>query len=210
MVRLSDDEAYAAFRALRWDDGEAVCPRCGCLGAYEYRARRIFRCRECKAQFSVTSGTIFASRKMSYRDLLAAMAIFVNGAKGYSALQLSRDLECQYKTAFVLAHKLREIMSDTQDGTQASGKVEIDGGYFGGYVKPANRKEDRIDRRARLALNGKRLAVIMVRERGGRSITFVAKSEAAFAPQMHSHIGRVRPCTPTKPRHGTGCMPASP
>ena len=92
VIRLSDDEAYAAFRALRWDGGEAVCPKCGCLGAYEYRARRIFRCRECKAQFSVTSGTIFASRKMSYRDLLAAIAIFVNGAKGYSALQLSRDL----------------------------------------------------------------------------------------------------------------------
>jgi transposase-like protein len=147
VIRLSDDEAYAAFRALRWDDGEPVCPRCGCFGAYEYKARRIFRCRECKAQFSVTSGTIFASRKMSYRDLLAAIAIFVNGAKGYSAPQLSRDLNCQYKSAFVLADKLREIMSDGQDGRQISGRVEIDGDYFGGYVKPANRKDDRIDRR---------------------------------------------------------------
>ena len=63
------------------------------------------------AQFSVTSGTIFASRKLPIRDYLLAIAIFVNGAKGHSALQLSRDLDCQYKTAFVLAHKLREAMA---------------------------------------------------------------------------------------------------
>ncbi len=63
------------------------------------------------AQFSVTSGTIFASRKMSYTDLLAAIVIVINGAKGVSALQLARDLDCQHKTAFVLAHKLREAMA---------------------------------------------------------------------------------------------------
>ena len=58
-----------------------------------------------------TSGTIFASRKLAVRDILAAIAIFVNGAKGHSALQLSRDLDCQYKTAFVLSHKLREALA---------------------------------------------------------------------------------------------------
>lgn len=47
----------------------------------------------------------------AYRDYLLAIAIFVNGAKGHSALQLSRDLGCQYKTAFVLAHELREAAS---------------------------------------------------------------------------------------------------
>ena len=61
------------------------------------------------------SGTIFASRKMSFTDLLAAIVIFVNGAKGVSALQVSRDLDCQYKTAFVLSHKLREAMA-REDG----------------------------------------------------------------------------------------------
>jgi hypothetical protein len=45
---------------------------------------------------------------MEFVDLLAAICIFVNCAKGISALQLSRDLDCQYKTAYVLAHKLRE------------------------------------------------------------------------------------------------------
>ena len=83
------------------------------------------------------SGTIFASRKLSIRDYLLAIAIFVNGAKGHSALQLSRDLDCQYKTAFVLAHKIREAMASEANGATVSGEVEIDGAYFGGHVQPA-------------------------------------------------------------------------
>ena len=71
-----------------------------------------FKCKNCHHQFSVTSGTIFASRKMAFVDLLAAICIIVNAAKGLSMIQLSRDLDCQYKTAFVLAHKLREAMAN--------------------------------------------------------------------------------------------------
>ncbi len=84
VLRLSEGEAYETFKQFRWaaNDGEPVCPRCGSVEAYQYRARRIFKCKACAAQFSVTTATIFASRKMSYRDLLAAIAIFVNGAKG--------------------------------------------------------------------------------------------------------------------------------
>src|SRR6185369_15632642 len=115
--------------------------------------------------FSVTSGTIFASHKLPIRDYLLAIAIFVNGAKGHSALQLSRDLDCQYKTAFVLAHKLREAMAAESEGRTVSGSVEIDGAYFGGYIKPANHKENRVDRRRLLNQNGKRRCVVIMRER---------------------------------------------
>src|SRR5215217_8991784 len=99
-----EDQAYAAFRKLRWPetDGQPVCPRCGCLDVYEITTRRKFKCAACYYQFSVTSRTIFASRKMAFVDLLAAICIIVNGAKGLSALQLARDIDCQHKTAFVL------------------------------------------------------------------------------------------------------------
>jgi hypothetical protein len=50
-------------------------------------------------QFSVTARTIFQDHKRAVRDYLLAIAIFANGAKGHAALQLSRDLDCQYKTA---------------------------------------------------------------------------------------------------------------
>src|SRR5207302_10886237 len=104
-------------------EGKPFCAKCGSVTVYEYTARRIFKCKGCGAQFSVTSGTIFASRKMAVRDLLAAIAIFVNGAKGHSALQLSRDLDCQYKTAFVLAHKIREALAVEQAASTISGTV---------------------------------------------------------------------------------------
>ena len=65
VARLSEQEARDTFRQIRWaaTNGEPVCPRCGCLAIYEYASRPIFKCKGCGHQFSVTSGTIFASRK---------------------------------------------------------------------------------------------------------------------------------------------------
>ena len=175
-----EDKAYATFRRMRWADteGAPVCPRCGSLKAYDVAGRRKFKCAACAHQFSVTSGTIFASRKMSFTDLCGAIVIFVNAVKGLSALQLSRDLDCQYKTAFVLAHKLREALSAEMEGMGLSGEVEIDGAYFGGSIRPANNKVDRVDRRLSRFQTGDRRVVVVMRERGGRTLTFVAKKEA--------------------------------
>src|SRR6267154_4530066 len=163
VARLSDEEAYQTFKLVRWaaTDGQPVCPRCGCVAVYTYATRKLFKCQGCNHQFSVTSGTIFASRKLSIRDYLLAIAIFVNGAKGHSALQMSRDLDCQYKTAFVMAHKLREAIGSQLESGEIGGEgktVEVDGAYFGGKRKPENRKADRTDRR--LSTEGRQVVVI--------------------------------------------------
>jgi len=180
VYQMGEDKAHDTFCQLRWPDteGEAVCPKCGCTESYRITTRRKFKCVACHHQFSVTSGTIFASRKMSFTDLLAAVVIFVNGAKGVSALQMSRDLDCQYKTAFVLAHKLREAMAHEDKGQVLEGEVELDGAYFGGYVKPANEKENRRDRRFAINQSGKRQVVVVGREREGDMLTAVDRSEA--------------------------------
>ncbi len=190
VMRLSDAEAYEQFKAIRWaeNDGEPVCQRCGCVTVYEYKSRRIFKCKGCEAQFSVTTATIFASRKLAIRDLLAAIAIFVNGAKGISALQMSRDLNVQYKTAFVLTHKLREAMAADIQSRKVAGDVEIDGAYFGGYVKPENRKEDRRDRRLSENQTGKRRVVVVMRERDGRTVPAVFKAEGDALDMIQSRV----------------------
>ena len=190
VARVSEDEAREMFRAIRWTstDGDPVCPRCGCYAIYEYKTRRIFKCQGCGHQFSVTSGTIFASRKLPVRDILLAIALFVNGAKGMPALQLSRDLDVQYKTAFVMAHKLREAMAAENADMTLSGEVEIDGAYFGGHVRPENRKEDRKDRRLKVNQSGKRLVVVVMRERNGRTLPFVFRSEDASVPTIRAHV----------------------
>ncbi len=190
VARMTDEEAREAFKMVRWSDthGQPYCPECGSVALYTYRTRHIWKCKGCEHQFSVTSGTIFASHKRPIRDYLLAIAIFVNGAKGHSALQLSRDLDCQYKTAFVLAHKIREAIGATDKDAKVSGEVEIDGMYAGGYVKPANYKDHRRDRRLAVNQNGKRRVVIVARERGGKTITFVAKSEDAGVPMLRDRI----------------------
>jgi len=190
VFRMSDDQAYETFCAIRWaeTDGKPVCPRCGCVEAYTIATRRKFKCVACHHQYSVTSGTIFASRKLAFVDLLAAIALFVNGAKGVAALHVSRDLNVQYKTAYVLCHKLREAMA-SERATTLNGTVEIDGAYFGGYVKPENRKEDRRDRRLVANQTGKRQCVVIMRERGGRSLPFVVRNEGDAVPFVRDHVG---------------------
>ena len=194
IYKAGEDAAYETFRKMRWSetDGEAVCPRCGHDEAYGITTRRRFKCKACHHQFSVTSGTIFASRKMDFVDLLAAICILVNASKGVSAVQLSRDLDCQYKTAFVLAHKLREAMArEVHDGDMLTGHVEVDGAYFGGHVRPENRKEDRKDRRRLINRSPRRRVVVAFRERSGQTRPFVAHSEAEGVSLAAEHVDRM-------------------
>jgi transposase-like protein len=186
VARMSDEEAERVFVRLRWADnkGDAYCPHCGCTTVYMARrpngAPR-WRCKACRKDFSVTSGTLFAFHKMPLRSYLMAVAIFCNEVKGKSMLALSRDLGTQYKTAFVLAHKMREAMSREVRAHADLGKdgksAAVDGGYFGGYVKPANLKENRVDRRLRRHQSGKRQVVVVIREHDGVTLPGVFKSE---------------------------------
>jgi len=193
IYQAGEDKAYRTFCTLRWPltNGDPVCPRCGCLDAYEIATRRKFKCKACWHQFSVTSGTIFASRKMAFTDLLAAICIVVNGAKGIAALQLSRDLDCQYKTAFVLSHKLREALASERKGVVLDGVVEVDGAYFGGHIRPANLKDERIDRRLAEHQTGKRRVVVAFRKRGGRILSFVRRQEADGVELAKQHVDRL-------------------
>ncbi len=203
IYKAGEGAAYKTFCAIRWEEtgGEAVCPRCGCLDSYEITTRRKFKCKACNHQYSVTSGTIFASRKMDFTDLLAAICIFVNGAKGMSALQLSRDLDCQYKTAFVLSHKLREAMAAERGEIVLDGEVEVDGMYNGGHIRPQNVKEERIDRRLAEHQTGTRRVVVAFRKRGGRTLSFVCHNEAEGVELAKHHVDRMAIIHADEARH---------
>ena len=192
VARMSDEEARATFQRIRWADngGEPHCPECGCLKVYGLKTRPVWKCSGCMYQFSVTAGTIFADRKRPIRDYLLAIAIFVNGAKGHSALQLSRDLNCQYKTAFVLAHKLREVIEAEQRKVEFSHATEkeIDGAYFGGHVVPKNEAAERVDRRLAEEQTGKRQVVVVMRERHGRTLPFVVGKESDAVPVIRERV----------------------
>jgi hypothetical protein len=183
VMRMSDRGVENVFLRLRWPqtDGEPVCPRCDCQICYDCRRSDLSRAgaaRPAVPIFSITSGTLFAWHKLPLRSYLMAIALFCNEVKGKSMLAFSRDLDVQYKTAFVLAHKLREAMASSTKALRIGGEgraAEIDGAYFGGHVRPENRAADRIDRRLVENQSGKRQVVVAIRERAGRTLAQVSR-----------------------------------
>jgi transposase-like protein len=198
VLGMTEPAAETMFAAIRWAEtqGRPVCPRCGCPTCYDCRrptSTPRWRCKACRADFSLTSGTLFAFRKLPIRTYLAAIVIFVNEVKGKSALALSRDLGVQYKTAFVLAHKIREAMASEMKGAMIGGAgrvVEIDGCHVGGHVRPENEKKDRQDLRLAQNQTGTRRVVVALRERGGRTLTMAFKTEAASIDFIKSRVDR--------------------
>ena len=150
-----------------------------------------WKCGGCRRKFSLTSQTLFHSRKLPVRDYLAVIALFVNGVKGTSALQISRDLNINPKSSFVLLHKLREAMGSqvhNPDEPELSGEIQVDGAFFGGHVKPENRKADRKDRRLAEEQTGKRQVVVVAREVNGRTRPFVVSRESEAVPLIRQHV----------------------
>lgn len=200
IARMSEYEAIMVMKRLRWGEGEeVVCPRCGkAHKAYFIKSRRQWQCKECQYRFSVTSGTLFAHHKLPLKDILFACSLYVNAAKGISALQIARDLDVQYKTAFVLFHKIKEALKNYQVESfkkeantgkkPLSGIIHMDATYVHSSRKPKNKKQDRIDRRLKQHENPKKRAILVMRDSfpktedpnligARRTMAFVAKSE---------------------------------
>ena len=122
--------------------------------------------------------------KSWHKTYLLAISIFTNSVKSLSALQLSRELDVQYKTAWVLSHKIRESLLDDANDEMLTGVCEIDGVYVGGKTRQINTIADRVDRR-KINHPNKRV-VISLRQRADigddvvgavKTKTFVLKSE---------------------------------
>lgn len=185
VMQMSDAEAFEVFKSLRWgSDDKIACPCCGVINQHYFqRTRKTWRCKDCGHTFSVTSGTIFAFHKLSLKVYLAAIALYSNAVKGVSALQMSRDLGVQYKTAFVLAHKIRESLIEQRVLDKLDGEIHVDGAYVNGHIRPKNKKIDRIDRRLAIHQKPNKRCLFVMRQKceelaGGRkTLTFVIKSE---------------------------------
>lgn len=188
IAKMTENQATKFFRKLRWEttNGHPVCPCCGSLKHYDLKTRDVWKCKECGKQFTVTSGTLFANHKLPLKKYLLAIALYSNAAKGISALKLSRELNIQYKTAFVLLHKMRDALLLTRDESPLTGVCEMDGAYVNGYVRPANNIEDRIDRRLAANQNPNKRCIIVIRERedgsferlgSRRTLTYILHNE---------------------------------
>lgn len=136
-----DEEAAFRFvEGLIWSNGP-VCPKCGGVDRIsaikanpEKRVRYgLKKCGQCKSQFTVRMGTIFEESKLPLHKWLQAIYLMCSSKKGISAKQLERTLEVTYKTAWFLAHRIREAMRSGELAPfgQDGGAVEVDETYIG-------------------------------------------------------------------------------
>jgi len=135
-----EDAARAYLEGLRWPEGP-VCPHCGGMKAYKINPKEgsktrkgLYKCGDCRKQYTVTVGTIFHRSKVPLNKWLLAAYLMASSKKGFAAHQLHRSIDVQYKTAWFMMHRLREAMKEDAflDVLGGEGKVvEVDETYWG-------------------------------------------------------------------------------
>jgi transposase-like protein len=131
----SQDRCEAAIRAWRWPEG-FECTLCPDASYSEFRrgGRLYFQCANCRHQCSLTSGTIFESTKLPLPKWFLAMHLITQAKNNVAALELKRHLGVSYPTAWLIKHKIMEVMRQREDDRQLTGRVEIDDAYLGGAL----------------------------------------------------------------------------
>lgn len=171
------DKAREYLEALRWA-GEPVCSRCGTVGGhYATKKPGVWRChsKECRKDFSVTTGTVLESSHIKLHIWLQAYSLMTASKKGMSAHQLHRQLGVTYKSAWFLAHRIRESMRSggLLPPMGGGGKVvEADEAYHG-TVDEARVSKHRHGRPYKLRNTvGTKRAIVSLVERGGSVRSF--------------------------------------
>ncbi len=146
----NEEAAFAHLESLIWPDAVS-CPHCGGLERItkvkanpEKRIRiGLWRCGDCKGQFTVKVGTVFEHARMPLHKMLQAVYLMTSSKKGVSAHQLHRALEITYKSAWFLAHRIREAMRSGELAPfgQGGGAVEVDETYIGNLKGAIRRKQ---------------------------------------------------------------------
>ena len=144
----SPEQCEALVRAWRWPQGFA-CPRCKGDWHSEFRRqdRLYFQCSACRYQCSLVSGTVFESSKLPLPTWFLAIHLMTQAKNNVSALELKRNLGVSYPTAWLLKHKLMEVMFLREEARQLTGRIEADDAYLGGQRvggKPGRGSENKV------------------------------------------------------------------
>jgi transposase-like protein len=194
-------KAFAFLESVVWADG-VKCPHCGVVGGRVYDLSGVRskpskknpegvvrhglkKCGECRSQFTVKVGTVFEHARMPLHKMLQAVHLMVSSKKGISAHQLSRTLEVQYKSAWFLAHRIREAMRSGDLAVpfgSGGGAVEVDETYF------QNKKGER----KRHGYQHKMAVVALVDRDTGQMKTFAFErcTAANVVPVVRENIAR--------------------
>lgn len=178
----NENKARSHLEKLRWPDGR-YCPHCGeteKTSVVRGKRRGLYFCNSCAKQFTVTVGTLFERSHVPLSKWLAAFHLMASSKKGMSAHQLHRMLGVTYKTAWFMAHRIREAMRETNPGPMggSSQPVQADETYFGRVAEPQTKTTSgRPYTKGGGGVSNKRAIVALVS--GGKARTFhVNKADA--------------------------------
>jgi ISXO2-like transposase domain/Transposase zinc-ribbon domain len=134
----SEAQCEQALFEWRWPQGFR-CPECGYEGYCGLHSRRLLQCHRCHQQTSLTSGTIFAATKLPLRVWFLAMYLLSQAKNGISGLELARSLGVSYNSAWLIKHKLMQVMAESESGRRLRGLVQLDDAYWGGRRRGGKR-----------------------------------------------------------------------
>ncbi|SLN43932.1 IS1595 family transposase [Oceanibacterium hippocampi] len=183
--------AFAKLEEIVWPDGP-VCPHCGGMErAYDLTKTRLGlkKCGHCRKQFTVRVGTVFEASHVPLHKWFQATFLMVSSKKGISAHQLHRVLEVTYKTAWFMAHRIREAMrsGDLSPFGIDGGAVEVDETFIGNdrTIKPKGQKKGR-------GFHHKHKVLALVDRNTGKARTMVVDDLKAttLAPVVRENLAR--------------------
>ncbi len=174
IAKLDANQAREHLERLRWPNGPA-CPHCGSVTVYVLKPKPeskrpvrkgVYKCKDCRKQFTVTVGTLFEGSHIPLNKWLMAVSLMCSSKKGISAHQLHRMLGVTYKTAWFMAHRVRYAMQQPLLKGKFTGVVEVDETYVGG--RPRKSQKDMLSGKVSKCGRGtKKTPVVALVQRGG-------------------------------------------
>jgi transposase-like protein len=169
----------------RWGN-KAVCPHCGSIKTYKFTSGKLFKCGDCRKQFTAKIGTIFSDSKITLYKWFLAVYLATSLKKGISSIQLSKYIGVTQKTSWFMLQRIRFALEKSGNGFMLKNEIEVDETY----IHPDPQKNSRLKKPAdSLRYHNSQVVFGMV-ERGGRAKIKHEKSSGArvLLPQIQANI----------------------
>ncbi len=197
-IYTDETAARSYLENIRWPNGP-VCPYCGVVdGARVLNSKSKgpgwYQCAGCASQYTVRVGTVYERSHVPLHKWVLANHLMCASKKGISAHQLHRMLGVTYKTAWFMAHRIREAMREVSPSPMGSGGkiVEADETYFGNVAEPKALRHDGMPLKKHGAGGSNKRAIVSLVERGGNVRSFhVQRANAATVTDIaNTNISR--------------------